>query len=107
MKTAEALDDYDLCLADDLHRLDEQEKHEAANDRQRHHVNVLFRRIVDCTSQTTSRGSRAPAHARTDSQFFQSAMKRFVSPGFEFPRLDAHTIRRPSGLNIGKPSNSS
>ena len=39
-------------------------------------------------------------------QFFQSAMNRFVSPGFASTRFDAQTSCRPSGLNIGKPSNS-
>lgn len=36
----------------------------------------------------------------------QSATKMFVSPRSRPCRLEANTSRRPSGLNIGKPSNS-
>ena len=36
----------------------------------------------------------------------QSAMKMFVSPGLAALRLEAKTSRFPSGLNIGKASNS-
>ena len=36
----------------------------------------------------------------------QSAMKMLVSPGFAALRLEANTSFVPSGLNMGKPSNS-
>jgi tetratricopeptide (TPR) repeat protein len=47
-----------------------------------------------------------PPSTRSSPQGRQSAMNRFVSPAFAAPRFDAHTSRVPSGLNIGKPSNS-
>lgn len=43
--------------------------------------------------------------SKASPQGIQSATKTFVSPGFALWRFEQKASRRPSGENIGKPSN--